>query len=704
MKTKNLRIVSVVLLLLFGFLLFATGCSSPRNNDDKQRKIIIVPDTVFASPSDSMEWVVNHVILPVGKRMQIYERLCWHFKGNDPQKAIHFGKSGLDLLKIEVVDSLKILLNYNLASVYIDICVFDSAKIHLEEALQHAKKIEDENREASVYLSYGRLYSKMNNDSTAIEYYEKVIRLAEKVGNYLTLSNVLANIAIKHHNNGNDEQAEKYLLRAYETYQTKVDNKDNRVLAHIYFIFSDIYLVQKRYEEALENAQKSLEYAQLGKSKYCETEALLELAQIHSVYTHQYNKALELAFKALPIIEELGNNFSKKRCLHIIGDIYYHRNDFSNSKIYYVQSLDLTSPDDLEGRKLALRSIMKSLIKLKETDAAIDVFTSLDSLGIALNNINIQNTLSELQVRYETEKKEQEIEHQQQIIARQNMKRMLLTGGIALSGVILILLWFLLRLRIRHNRTLIDRNNILTEMNATKDKFFSIISHDLRNPAIMQRDALQLLIKNVRLWDVDTVTDYYHELLKSAEGQVELLYNLLNWAQIQTGRMTFSPNPFAFSMLIPDITLLRKMAENKGVEFDLKIPYDAIVTADSNILSAIIRNLLTNAIKFTEKGGTVSLEITACGDVARGDVAHNVATISPIGKYTITVTDTGIGMNEEQLKYLFQLDSPYHSKGTADEQGSGLGLIVCKELLEKHESVLHVESEKGKGSRFWFEI
>jgi len=115
---------------------------------------------------------------------------------------------------------------------------------------------------------------------------------------------------------------------------------------------------------------------------------------------------------------------------------------------------------------------------------------------------------------------------------------------------------------------------------------------------------------------------------------------------------------------------------------------DAIINGDSNIIATIIRNLLTNAIKFTASGGQVALTVEP----------------SENGKYTITVSDTGTGMSEEQLQNLFKLDSTFHRKGTADEQGSGLGLIVCKELLEKHGSVLHVESEEGKGSTFLFEI
>jgi len=254
----------------------------------------------------------------------------------------------------------------------------------------------------------------------------------------------------------------------------------------------------------------------------------------------------------------------------------------------------------------------------------------------------------------------------------------------------------MLRLRTRRNLALVERNDALAEINATKDKFFNIISHDLRNPAVALRDAVLQLIQYARFWDADTQSNYFQELRKSAEGQVELIYNLLGWAKLQTGRMTYNPESFILTALLPDISLIRKMAENKGITFTTQIPNDVFVTGDSNMLATVVRNLLTNAVKFTKSGGTVTLEVSHCRDGAR-----------PVS--TVSVIDTGIGMSREQVETLratsLQRIGNAHSRaGTAGEQGSGLGLIVCREMLEKHGSELHVESEIGKGSRFWFEV
>jgi signal transduction histidine kinase len=224
-------------------------------------------------------------------------------------------------------------------------------------------------------------------------------------------------------------------------------------------------------------------------------------------------------------------------------------------------------------------------------------------------------------------------------------------------------------------------------MNATKDKFFTIISDDLKNPAIAQRDAIQQLLKNTNTWTTDELTEFCIDLLKSADEEVELLYTLLSWAQIQTGRMSFIPVTFDLpAQLRTDISLIRKMAEYKKITLTDNMPNHALITGDINMLVTVVRNLLTNAVKFTPVGGEILLTVAPAAN----------------GKHTVSVTDTGTGMTQEQIQNLFNIDKMQNRTGTIGEQGTGLGLIVCKDLLAKHKSTLHVESEEGKGSRVWF--
>ena len=178
---------------------------------------------------------------------------------------------------------------------------------------------------------------------------------------------------------------------------------------------------------------------------------------------------------------------------------------------------------------------------------------------------------------------------------------------------------------------------------------------------------------------------------------MELIYHLLNWAQLQTGRMSYTPSTFnLLARLLPDLSLIRKMADNKQITFHSNIPDDLFLTADSDMITTTIRNLLTNAIKFTSTPGEVSLSIEpSTGAFRQAQCDH-----TPLA-HKISISDTGTGIPPAQLRTLFSLDRP---KGMATDHNTGLGLIVCKELLEKHGTTLHVQSEVGKGSTFWFTI
>ncbi len=310
---------------------------------------------------------------------------------------------------------------------------------------------------------------------------------------------------------------------------------------------------------------------------------------------------------------------------------------------------------------------------------------------------------------------------------------MVVAGGIGVAVAMLFLLWYMLRLRNRRNKALADsatalterntalseratalaertealteRNKALDEMNNTKDKFFNIISHDMRNPAVAQRDALKLLAQHGSRWDAATLANYYDSLLESAEGHVELIYNLLGWAQLQTGRLTYNPDTFDFvAALRTDITLIRNMAKKKNVTFAVEMPEEADVYGDRAMLTTVVRNLLANAVKFTPAGGTVTLHLTPDpSPKGRGGIVSPPSFGGGLGG-EVSVSDTGIGMTEEQIHNLFRLGSVHSSQGTAGEQGTGLGLIVCREMLQQHGIDLHVESAPNKGTRFWFTL
>jgi len=228
----------------------------------------------------------------------------------------------------------------------------------------------------------------------------------------------------------------------------------------------------------------------------------------------------------------------------------------------------------------------------------------------------------------------------------------------------------------------------LKQLNSTKDKFFSIIAHDLKNPFITILGFSELLHTDYAELSDEERLFYIDEMKKSAEISHSLLQNLLLWSRSQTGHIEFNPQKLNFHNIVHDnIDLLNATAERKQIQITHNIPDDIILFADEDMLNSILRNLLTNAFKFTEKGGKV--EIIA--------VRKN-------GFIEIIVSDTGVGMSESVRKNLFKLDATHSTSGTENEAGTGLGLILCKEFIEKNGGTISVESELGKGSKFIFSL
>ena len=419
-------------------LLLVASCHSPGNKDDALQENIAVRDTVFASPLDSVEYLVKEELGSIFERICNCEKLSYRLVYDNIEKSIYYAKEGLRLSEIEKFDSVISLLNCDLGMVYTLKEVFDTAKIYFDAALLYAPHVKDENYEIYLYNAYGKLYSDQGNYLTAIEYFERARQLAEKIESYLYLATISRNIGIRYYNADNFEQAEKYYLKALEIYDTKFENPSEDVYAdisHTYDILSMIYKLQKRDEEALETAQKAIEYAQKSNGNYYQARAFIRVSDVYSSIKKDYDKAIEMAGKALELADELGELGDKniKADIYVeFGYCYYSLGDYNKSKMYFLQSLAMTDSKDLVRRRHTLMKYHNVLAQLKETDELISNFELIDSLNIVINNQKVQNTLSDLQISYETEKKELKI------TALEEERQLMLWLGMA-GGVVLLL-------------------------------------------------------------------------------------------------------------------------------------------------------------------------------------------------------------------------------------------------------------------------
>ena len=231
-------------------------------------------------------------------------------------------------------------------------------------------------------------------------------------------------------------------------------------------------------------------------------------------------------------------------------------------------------------------------------------------------------------------------------------------------------------------------NDELERLNRTKDKFFSIIGHDLRNPFHAIIGFSELLTKEYYSMNDQQKMGLLELINVSSEGAFNLLENLLQWARTQTDKIKFSPENIDINeIVISTLGLLSITAEKKHIRLKNSLETKTMVFADKNMINTVIRNLISNAVKFTKNGGEVRISATDRNDMIE-----------------IQVADTGVGMNKENLGKLFRIDTYHSTTGTSGETGTGLGLIICKEFVEKHGGKIKVESEEKKGSTFSFSL
>jgi two-component system sensor histidine kinase/response regulator len=312
---------------------------------------------------------------------------------------------------------------------------------------------------------------------------------------------------------------------------------------------------------------------------------------------------------------------------------------------------------------------------------ALIYYKKMDMLDDSLQKEDAQKQINELQIKYKTAEKERIMERQKEEIRQKNVMLHFLVCGVLACIVIIFI-------TNRYRRLVRRRNRELRSINNMKDKFFSVISHDLKNPVLAQKNSLAALVNNFGHMESSDIHEICIELLDSSKSLLDLLYNLLSWSRLQTGRIIYTPSPFPLIDVVREVENLTNVQLNeKSLTLNVTIPVDATVVADRNMISTVMRNLISNAIKFSYKGGTIDIS------AKRNET-----------DWCVSVSDKGIGMSPEVKSSLFNIESQKLMPGTNGETGSGLGLAVCQEMLEMHGSNICVNTQEGKGSEFSFSL
>lgn len=576
---------------------------------------------------------------------------------------------------------------------------YEQAMDFLIRALAIEDSLSLKGQQVFTYLGIAQVYEKVSDYYKSAQFLEMALELNRPLKNAPVHALILNELGKMNAMAGKIE-------KAFENYKEVLEYKDvihkPKVEAEALFNLAHLHTIQGKYEEALRNHKVALTIRRSNGDKKNEALSLNDIGELYRFMKND-DKALANHLVALEIRQALHDKKGMAVSFNNIGILYYQQKNYPRAIANLQQGLDAGQESQFQNE------ILRSYEYLSECYEALGDFKkALDhkDLFFAINNLiqgdKNEHQLLETQNRYVIGTKETQIakletdrvqrEHE---LNEQRKFRNFLILLVALSTIIVVLIFYLYKLQQRSNNSLKaahakvnDQNLELQELNATKDKFFSIISHDLKGPLNSLTSFSSLLINHTESLSKEEIKMFAQDFDKSLKNLFALLENLLEWSRSQTGNIEFTPETFDMASLLEENKeLLKTQAKQKRITLCNDHTEKIIIHAHKNSINTAVRNLISNAIKFTPEEGKISLGIAQLD-----------------GEVIVSVEDTGVGMSQDVILKLFRIDSKHSTKGTANEKGTGLGLILCKEFIEKNGGKLWVTSKEGEGSKFYFSL
>lgn len=672
-----------------------------------------------------------------------------HFRFNRYNEAILYYKQSLEIrTKQGLLSSMASTLE-NLARVYTQKSQFDDAYQVLNEALILREQLQDQSTIASTLNEIGNLYNQKGNIAEALRRYLMSLKIREKNGNDQEIAKSLTNIGITYRKLGLIKNAIIYLEQARDLIIT---GKDPSEAAYVLVNLGNLYLDQKKYEIALKVFQEALAMRRKTGDEASIARTLRNIAQVQS-QIGQPDRARDNYIAALKVSLKLNDGKAVADTYNELGNIERQNGNLTVSTKYFEDAIRIYDESaNYDGKALCLRKIGEIQIKQGKFDIAEKNIEQSISIGkeianmtlvhygylakhefykatnnykLALNyytqHVRIRDSLDnyrrneknlEAQLDLELDKKKEEIKtmegevqllRQQAIIKELEIKKQRVLKYFAIAMALLILsiasLTFLgYRQKKKHNKVLREKIAIIRDINEklytseeslkvnvqTKDKLFSIIAHDLKSPFNALVGLTGILNQRIDTLSANEIKELSKHLNESSNKVLTLIDNLLNWSRSQTGKIRLLPENIKIKTIVETCLEVAELsAKEKNISIKSCINDEDTVYVDKETITTVMRNLLSNAIKYTGNGG----EIT-------------IWTYNRTEATDIYITDTGVGMNKEILDKLFQVENKISTKGTNQESGTGLGLIICKEFIDKNGGRIVVESEPNVGSTF----
>lgn len=572
---------------------------------------------------------------------------------------------------------------------------YDSAHYYYMQSLDLAMINEDPKVLAAIYNNMGTLADSKGDLQKAFDHYLKSLKYYEEIGDIQNQAITLNNIGLLNQNLGDLQRAIDYTKRAAAI------NEQLKSYYHLSTNYGNLggaYQEMKNFVEAEKYLMKSYKIAGEQGFVIDEARALLNLGVMYLNFEN-LDKAKEAFDRSLKICIENDIVYGLLLNYFNLVDIFTIENMLDSAEYYLDKTYKLAIElDQLPMIKKVYSQKSELYEKTGRFAEALQYHLKYDVLRDSLQKMANKEHIQEMQTKYETEKKE--IENQYLRAENRSNARIIRMQKLAVAAAIVILIllallsWVIYRsgakIKLANknlnklNNKILQQNKALEDMNLTKDKLFSVVAHDLRSPFNSLLGFLQMYLDDFDSFEDEEKKDMLNMLYHQANDTYSLLENLLQWSMAQRGQISFKPGIHDLHQLAEtEIRFLTNRANMKKIGIKNEIPPETFAWVDENLVRIIFRNVINNSIKFTHHNGEIRL-------------------VSAIGNdhINIKIKDTGVGMSPEKLNDLFKPKENSSSKGTAQEQGSGLGLLLVKEFAEINQATFFLESKEGQGTTF----
>lgn len=612
----------------------------------------------FAQKSeiDSLESLVSSVPSDTNK-VWLLNRLVHSLREKDNKKALVFAQQAKDLSELLRYDKGRCDALENYGWLLYRKGDYSKSLDISTQAVRLASQLKDSAAVARCQINVAAIHYEQKQFRQAIEAFRRAGRLASAIGQRLIEARCYSNIGYSFL--GLKELDSAFIYTQKNLVLSEAEN-DPYLIAFGRRTLGDIYLARNNTPEALANFNICLDLSIKHANTFLRVSVLHRLAKTYSLLG-QYSKAMNYLKENLSIAHRYGFKDELERAYRMMAEIHFKQNDLT--KAYEYQSKYIELHDSLYNQR--------------------------SSEQIAL-----------MQIRFDTEMKQAEIELltkdaalQAEQINQQRVWIYFYVGCLTLLLILAFVLYYNNRYNSKAKLALEEKNkevetqaHQLRNLNSTKDKLFSIISHDLRSPVASLRALLEIL-DTAGLTQQEFV-DVTRSLKRNLDSVYDDLDNLLLWAQTQLKGLQAFPEEFDLRKLAEEkLILFNDLAANKKVKMVNEIQAGTLVMADRNHVSLIFRNLIANAIKFSQPGGVVVIAAQERADLCE-----------------ITVSDSGVGISHEDIQKLFNAETHFTRPGTYKEKGVGIGLLLSKEFIETNKGSIKVTSELGKGTVFTFTL